>query len=108
VNFSGSIRFLTATDDVPSPFPFAENGWNYDSSGISCEFTWSPNKFQFKSKIGYTNEVKNEDENKEKWDFSISSALRFKYGRLSLKAASADFPQKWSMTASWRMEINKK
>jgi hypothetical protein len=108
VNFSGSIRLLSAAEEIPSPYPAPNNPWTFDSAGINCEFIWSPHKFQFRSKIGYTNEAKNEDENKEKWDFSISSAIRFRHGRLSLKAASPDFPERWNWTASWRMEITKK
>jgi hypothetical protein len=108
VNFSGSIRYLSAAEEIPSPYPVPNSLWALNSAGIGCEFIWSPYKFQFRSKIGFTNEVKNEAENVEKWDFSISSAIRFRHGRLSLKAASSDFPEKWNITASWRMEINKK
>jgi hypothetical protein len=108
VNFSGSIKFLSAAEEPPSPYPILKNPRELDSAGVNCEFIWSPHKFQFKSKIGYTNEVKKEEENEEKWDFSISSAIRFKHGRLSLKAASPDFPKKWNITASWRQEFNKK
>jgi hypothetical protein len=108
VNFSGSIRFLSAVEEIPSPYPVPNSLWALNSAGIGCEFVWSPYKFQFRSKIGYTNEIKNEEENKEIWDFSISSAVRFKHGRLSLKAASSDFSEKWNITASWRLEISKK
>jgi hypothetical protein len=105
VNFSGSIAALTAAESIPSPYPVPENSWNYNSAGINCEFVWSPLFLQFKSRLGYTNEVEKEAENEEKWDFSVSSTARFKNGRLSLKAASPDFPEKWNFTISWRLEI---
>jgi hypothetical protein len=108
VNFSGSIRFLTEAENPPSPYPVPKNPRDFNSTGINCEFIWSPDKYQFRTRIGYTNEVKKKGENEEKWDFSISSAVRFKYGRLSLKASTADFPEKWNITAGWRMELNKK
>ena len=107
VNFSGSIRYLSSAEEIPSPYPLPKNLREFDSAAANYEFVWSPHKFQFRSKIGYTNTAKKEAENEEKWDFSISSALRFKHGRLSLKAASADFPEKWNITASWRLEYSK-
>jgi len=103
VNFSGSIRGLTATESDFSPYPIPEEPWSLDNASISCEFTFSPSIFQFKSRIGYTNDVKKE-ENFKKWDFSFYTAARFKYGRLSIKAATPDFPEKWNWTISWRLE----
>jgi len=104
VNFSGSIRGLTATESVFSPYPIPEEEpWSLDDASINCEFTFSPSVFQFKSRIGYTNDVKKE-ENYEKWDFSFYTAARFRHGRLSIKAATPDFPQKWNWTISWRLE----
>jgi len=106
LNFSGSIIALTAMESAPSPYPIPESSWNYDSAGINCELVWSPPFLQFKSRLGYTNEAKKEGENEEKWDFSVSSTARFKNGRLSLKAATPDFPEKWNFTVSWRLELN--
>ena len=104
VNFSGSIRGLTATESVFSPYPIPEEEpWSLDDASINCEFTFSPSVFQFKSRIGYTNDVKKE-ENYEKWDFSFYTAARFRHGRLSIKAATPDFPEKWNWTISWRLE----
>jgi len=104
VNFSGSITTLTAEENSPFPYPVPNDSWNFNSAGINFEFIWSPLFLQFKTGLGYTNEVKKEAENEEKWDFSVSSAARFKNGRLSLKAASPDFPEKWNFTVSWRLE----
>jgi len=98
INFSGSIKGL-AFDDNPSPYPGVEKH-DFDTAGGSCEFTLSPRNFQIKSKIGYSAYAKKD----EIWDFSISAAARFKHGRLSIKAAFPDFPEKWNCTISWRVE----
>ena len=101
INFSGTIKGLTAASDSPSPYPAPEEEpWVFDTAGVSCELVWSPRYFQFKSKFGYSAYEKKDD----KWDVSFSAAARFKYGRLSLKAASPDFPEKWNWTVSWRVE----
>ena len=94
VNISGSIKGLELPEDS------AEEPWLMNSSGVNCEFTWSPLNFQFKTKTGYTVNAKNE----EKWLFSLSGAARFKYGRLSLKLESPDFPDKWNLTVSWNLQ----
>jgi len=106
INFSGSIIALTDEENAPSPYPVPKSSWNYNSAGMNCEFIWSPLFLQFKSNLGYANEVKKEAENEEKWDFSVSSTARFKNGRISLKAASPDFPEKWNFSVSWRLELN--
>jgi hypothetical protein len=104
VNLSGSIRGLTSSENSSLVYPFPNKAWNLDSCGINCEFTWSPLKFQFRSRVGYTYNANNDD----KWDFSFSSAARFRHGRLSLRALSPDFPEKWNWTISWRLEKRQK
>jgi hypothetical protein len=98
VNFSSSIKVLTS-DDNPSPYPGTEKR-DFDTTGTSCEFTLSPRNFQLKSKIGYSAYAKKDGT----WEFSLSAAARFKHGRLSIKTASSDFPEKWDWTISWRVE----
>jgi hypothetical protein len=103
LNISGSVRGLTTSENFLSPYPIPEEPWRLDTAGINWELTASPSIFQFRSKLGYSNTVKN-DENNEKWDFSVSTAARFKQGRFSFKVASAEFPEKWSCNVSWRLE----
>jgi hypothetical protein len=104
INFSGSVKGLAGVDGDISPFPALDNDWAWESADINCEFLWSVGIFQFRSKTGYTFFP----EKDEKWDFSFSTAVRFKHGRLSFKMASPDFPEKWNWTVSWRMEMQRK
>ena len=99
INLSGSIKGLASDDNPSSPYPGAEKH-DFDTAGGACEFTLSPRNFQIKSKIGCSAYAKKD----EIWDFSISAAARFKHGRLSVKAAFPDFPEKWNLTISWRVE----
>ena len=109
INLYGSIRGLTASADSITPYPIPKEFWSFDAVGVNCEFLWSPLIFQFRSKIGYTN-TKKKNENEEKLDFSFSSAARFKYGRFGFKVFSSDladeagFLEKWNLTVSWRLE----
>jgi len=108
VTISGSITGLSAPESFSSPYPVPWESRNLDIASVNCDFTFSPSIFQFRSRVGYTNDVKNNDEIDKKWNFSFSTAARFKYGRLSIKAATPDFPEKWNWTVSWRLEKAKK
>jgi hypothetical protein len=103
VNISGSINGLAASTGTISPYSVPEDPWIFNNSGINCDFTHSPRNLQFKSRLGYSKNAKKE----EKWEFSFSTAARFKNGRLSLKTMSSDFPDKWKWTVSWRLETDK-
>jgi len=97
INFSASVdglRDLNADND----------SWSRKSTGLDGEIYLSSRKFQIRSKAGVTFYAEKED----KWDLSLTGTLRFKYGRLSLKAASPDFPDKWNWTVSWRVEKSEK
>jgi hypothetical protein len=61
---------------------------------------WSPEFFQFRLGMGYGEQNGAEG----LWDFSFSAGVTGKPGRLSFKVASADFPDDWSYTLSWRLE----
>ena len=100
INFSGFVKGLTTSMDTPFPYPISKEPWDFDTSGAACELIWSPWNFQFRFKLGYTTYAKKD----EIWDVSLSSAVRLKYGRLSIKTASSDFPEKWDWTVSWRLE----
>ncbi|MDR2576134.1 MAG: hypothetical protein LBC52_06795 [Treponema sp.] len=99
INLAASIDWLGSAEGQPSPFAFFPPG-EFDSRKTSCELLWSPGLFQFKTKLGYTAYAKKDTQ----WDASISTAVRFKHGRFSIKFAWPDFPEDWNCTLSWRVE----
>ncbi|MCL2210147.1 MAG: hypothetical protein FWC19_08840 [Treponema sp.] len=101
INFSGTIRLNSASEGIPSPFPVPDNTWNFNSAEAKCDFSMSPSIFLFKFGTGYTIDAQNND----KWDISLSSTIRFKQGRLTLKTISSDFPEKWLCNISWGIEV---
>jgi hypothetical protein len=103
INISGSINGLTESTGSISPYPVPETSWALNNSVVNYEFIWSPLNFQFRTKIGCINDVKKG----EKREFSFSTAIRFRNGRLSVKASSPDFPEKWDCIVSWRLEAGK-
>jgi len=102
INIATSIDWLGHAEERPSPFPFFPAG-EFDSTKTSCELLWSPGLFQFRTKLGYTAYAKKDNQ----WDASISTAVRFKHGRFSLKFAWPDFPEKWNCTLSWRVDAER-
>jgi hypothetical protein len=100
LNLSGSLKGHSSAGETPSPYPWPQNPWDFDSAHAGAELAWSPGILQFKTKAGYTASAKKED----RWDAAFSAGIRFKYGRVSVKAASPDFPHKWNCTISWRAE----
>jgi hypothetical protein len=91
INFHGFYKSNTLSDTGEQIF---------DTGGASGELSWSPANYQFKTKLGYAAFEKKDD----KWDFSASATARFKHGRLGVKAASPDFPDKWNWTITWKVE----
>jgi len=104
INFSGTIKGLTTTENSTLLFPLPNEHWNRSSTAINCELMWSPLNIQLRYRAG----VVFYPEKEEKMDFSLSTAFRFKQGRLSLRIASPDYPEKWNWTVSWRMEMKEK
>jgi hypothetical protein len=100
-NFSGSVKRITACEGVPSPYPVSDLPWIIDSMEIKGEITWSPLNYQFKTGLEFYKNAKNV----EKRSFSAGAAIRFKQGRLALKAVYANPSSNWEWTASWRLEI---
>jgi hypothetical protein len=63
-------------------------------------------QINFSARAGYTNTAGKDDI----WDGSLSASVRGKLrsgktSRLGVKAASADFPEKWEYTISWRLQL---
>jgi hypothetical protein len=102
INLAASIDSLGRADETPSPFPFFP-AWEFDSAKTSCEFLWSPGIFQFRTKWGYTAYANKDDH----WESSVSTAVRFKHGRFSVKFYWPVFPEKWNCTLAWQITNNK-
>ena len=117
INFSGSINGLAESTENPFAYPIPQAAdlspyWIFHAANASCELIWSsgsikfpriskyPMNFQFKNKFGYA-AFDNKD---DIWDVSFSFSYSFKQGRLSVKAESPDFPEKWDWNISWRFK----
>ncbi|MDR1389091.1 MAG: hypothetical protein LBJ31_03865 [Treponema sp.] len=64
------------------------------------EISYRRGIFRASIKTGYAASLKKERWN-DAWNTQAAASLRWKGNRLSLKAASADFPRDWSYTVSW-------
>jgi hypothetical protein len=79
---------------------------DFASLGIQESVSWKIRLINFIARTGYTNTAGKDD----LWDGSLSASVRGKLrsgkrGRLSVKAASTDFPEKWEYTIGWRVEL---
>jgi hypothetical protein len=89
---SASLKGIRVAATPPS--------YSFYSTRIGGDLSWSPKSFQFRMGLAY-----GEESGKEGlWDFSFSTGLYIKPGRLSLKISSDDFPGAWTYTLSWRLE----
>ena len=101
INISSAVKWLGSAEE-PLPLPLPYPGRRFDSAKIGCELLWSPGIFQFRTRWNYTVfEAKSPKDNL--LDMSFNAAVRFKYGRFSIRVASPDFPDKWNCTVSWRL-----
>jgi hypothetical protein len=103
IYLAGAINGTSTSDINPNPYPIPSE-WNWESAKFSWEFVWTHGILQLRSKTGCAIFA----EKDEKWDFSASVSGRFRQGRLTIKAATSDFPKKWNFSASWRLEIHGK
>jgi hypothetical protein len=101
ISLTASIKGQSAAAETPSPYPIPQEPWRFDSFKTGSEFSWSPGFFQFKTHLAYTGYAQKEG----RWDTAFSAGRRFKHGRLSLKAASPDFPEKWNWTIAWTTRL---
>jgi hypothetical protein len=86
---------------VGAAFSGALGGGTGKASG---ELSWYPGRFQLRTKLGWTLEGDGE----KVWDASIYGALRWKWGRISVKIAATELPrpapENFTYTLSCRLE----
>jgi len=90
-------------------FPMFEN---FESLKLGGEFIWraanlqignfvSAGNLELRNRIGYTIRA----EKDPILDFSVNCSFRpGRWGRVSLRIASTDFPEKWNYTLGWRFQ----
>ena len=107
-SFSGSLHSLSflGTEENSQGLFLGPVFETFDFFKVSGDLGWkqSLNKLgtlDLRTRLGYT--VRAEKDNLV--DLSLNASLRpAKWGRISLKVASTDFPEKWNYTLSWRFE----
>jgi hypothetical protein len=128
ISFSAAAKGKTSADETPPPYPLPRGEYRLDSARVSGELSWSPalgggrgggaslwlpRGLQLRTKFGCGLDA----EEKGAWDASFTAAVRFRYGRLSLKVATPEFavsgedstarsaaPEQWKCSVSWRVE----
>ncbi|MCL2832606.1 MAG: hypothetical protein FWD78_05510 [Treponema sp.] len=97
---SADLNYKSALGNAPNLVltpPFFNK---FDSVKFSLEASYGYKVFSFNIKTGYTARF----EKSGLWDFSAYSSINVKnIGRISLKIASTELPDKWNYTISWRL-----
>ncbi|MFP3041138.1 hypothetical protein LQZ19_04880 [Treponema primitia] len=75
--------------------------YTFGSAKISGETSYTLTFLQFGTKLGY----KIKKNGKTQAETSASITARGKWGRFSIKASSADFPEDWDLGVSWRVQL---
>ena len=91
------------TDRGLSPFP-APASWEFNAAKISGNVSYSFSILNFGVRAGYTAASKNPPV----WDFSLSAAIRGRLGRFRFKIGTSEFPQEWTCSLSWRLQLETK
>jgi hypothetical protein len=103
ISLSGSVHYRSALEGRKTPpLPFPPAFEEFDSVKFAGDLAWNPGIFQFRAKLG---RIVNAGKDPV-WEFSASASLKpGKWGRVGLKVESADFPDAWSYTFSWRLNM---
>ena len=101
--FTGSLNSQSVFENKPFPLPIPPSFQVFDSAKISGELAWNIKALQLRYKMGYMIRA----EKDPIWDFSLNAALRIaKLGRVSLRIAAPEFPDKWTYGITYRMELS--
>ena len=99
--FSCSLHSVSSLNGNDAPLFRTPVFENYESFKVACELGLKPGIFDLKTKLAYTVRAKKDP----LWEPSLNVSVRpGKWGRVGLKIASTDFPEKWNYTLSWRFE----
>ncbi|MDR2095977.1 MAG: hypothetical protein LBP76_10740 [Treponema sp.] len=102
---SASLDFVTdeealPSDSIISPYPLPIQA-QFDSAAFAGELSYTFRSFLYRVNVSYTIA----DEDPHSWGASLYTSAKGKLGRFSLKIAAPQFPEKWTYTLSWRLEI---
>jgi hypothetical protein len=102
---SASVDFRSSEESLPpnsiiSPYPLPFHA-QFESTAIAGELSYTFRSFQYRVNVSYTIA----DKGSHSWSASFYTSTKGSLGRLSLKIAAPKFPEKWTYTLSWRMEI---
>ena len=101
--FTGSLKSQSVFDNSPFPYPIPPSFENFDSVKFTGELSHSIKALQLRYRIGYMIRAEKEP----LWDLSVNASLRTgNFGRVSLRIATPDFPDRWTYAISWRMEMS--
>ena len=101
---SFSLHSLSSLEESTLPplfqLPVFES---FESFKVSLQLGWKPGILDLSLSFGYTIRAKKDPV----WGFSVNGSVRpGKWGRIGLKIASADLPEKWEYTLSWRFSAS--
>jgi hypothetical protein len=97
--FDGSVTGIGAAETAsPWPFPVPASK-EFGNAKISGDVFYPAGMLTFRAKAGYAVA----DKKPPVWDFSLSAAIRGRFGRFTLKISAPEFPQEWACSLSWRL-----
>ncbi|MDR1904974.1 MAG: hypothetical protein LBQ88_22170 [Treponema sp.] len=102
---SASLDLISSEESLPpdsiiSPYPLPFQA-RFDSAGIAGELLYAYHAFQYRVNLSYTLA----DGSPHIWGASFYTSVKGALGRFSLKIATPKFPERWSYTLSWRLEV---
>ena len=105
LGLQGSVSGAGAAETDEAPFLFsASTAREFDAAKISGNISYSFRILSFGVKAGYTVA----SEKAPVWDFSLSAAIRGRFGRFRVKFGASEFPQEWTCSLSWRLQLETK
>jgi hypothetical protein len=103
IGLSGAVHYRSALEGRKAPsLPFPPAFEEFDSAKLAGDLAWNPGIFQFRTRLGRIVKTGKEPV----WEVSAGASLKpGKWGRVGFKAESEDFPDKWSYTFTWRLDM---